>query len=87
MRTRVLERAITRGGVVLFGLTSMTVGLPAHSGYDFQCHDNESPAYCHWGDGGDCSSRLSIGADFCDMHGGIMSENCDEIGGMVACLS
>jgi hypothetical protein len=87
MMTRIVQRAIISGGSSLIGFVAMTVGLPAHSGYDFACHDNESPAYCHWGDGGDCSSRLSIGADFCDMHGGIMSENCDEMGGMVACLS
>ncbi len=81
------HRTIINVGSSLIGLVAVTVGLPAHEGYDYQCHNDQSPAYCHWGDGGDCSARQSQSADFCDMHGDVDYEACDEHGGMTSCLS
>ena len=87
MMTRLVQRAIIRGGMSLLGLVAVTAVLPAHEGYDYQCHDDSGAGYCHWGDGGDCAERQSKSADYCDMHGGISFEVCDEHGGMTACLS
>ena len=88
MMTRLMSRTITTGGLALIGFVAMRVGLVAEDPEGFHCHDEASPAYCHWSDGSDCAGPQSMAADFCDGHGGVATESCsDGLGGLTECVS